>query len=77
MLVVPVSYKFYKYHTLCKKVKFIYSEHIEDIQWIDIYSFLYTETFPVLVVPVSYKFYKYHTLCKKVKFIYSEHIVNI
>ena len=27
MLVVPVSFKFYKYYTVYKKVKFIYSEH--------------------------------------------------
>ena len=69
MLVVPVFYKYYKYHTLCKKVKFIYSEQT--------YSFLYNETFPVLVAPVFYKFYKYHTLCKKVKFIYGEQIYTV
>ena len=31
MLVVPVSYIFYKYHTVYKKVKFTYSEHIVNI----------------------------------------------
>ena len=28
MLVVPVSYEFYKYQTVYKNVNFIYSEHI-------------------------------------------------
>ena len=60
------SNKFYKCHTVYKKVKLICSEHIVNIY---MYSFLYNETFPVLVVQASYKSYRYQTVYKKMKFI--------